>query len=952
MCEKSFMDGRRGYSLWQNGLIVLVLLIMASFTVNPIHSLSAHLRQTFSARFPPTHLKAAHQQCQFSRAPAGPPPHFSKRTQNDRFALGTRATVIRNATVFDGHNMFVGKDVFVDQGLIVSLESTMAQIAAPSDAVEVEAWGRWLTPGIIDMHTHLGVQGMPDLPTHSDTNSNLSPVRPMVRSVDGLNEHDISLRTTLAGGVTSALVLPGSLNNIGGHAYPIKLGDLHGRPPSSRLIDPPRALTILGEADHGRDGLYSAASGMRRPDGSTSFRQIKMACGENALQYGLVRPDEAWNFRSTFERAAKLREKQDDFCQRLDDGLLNNAPPEESHFPNDLELDILVDVLRGRTKVHTHCYTMNDLDALVRHANEFAFSIAAFHHAHETYLVPSTLHAAPGSPPAAAIFSTNAYYKYESYFGTPFLAELLQSHNITPIFKSDHPVTDSRRLVNQAAQAHHFGLDELEALKSVTSHPARVLGLDHRIGRVARGYDADLVLWDRHPLQLGATPVAVYVDGVSQLGKAYASGGEALKTGDAPPSADYSHEFQRVRNESDAIASGRARAFPEPIFEASAVVLRNVSRVFQRANDSIHALNLVSDGTLVYANGRVTCVDAYHVCHDQVPPHALSVHLHGGTVLPGLTSYGSTLGLSDVPSESSASNGQDPSLLTRHLYLDTKRLVPRAEDGLIFGGHALRRAHASGVTTAVNVPATIGMFGGVSTHFDTGARTVLDAHSVRTSEVALHVRLAYPIDDHEPSLATQLALLRSLLRNPPPGSVEWHRVSRGEWPLVVKTNAQDTVAKLILLKRAFPQVHLIIDSAGALHEVAKDLAEAHIPVIVPAKVWEYGWEQRGRKEGPPLTADTELGVLLRHGVEVGVRVQEAWEAANLLWETVWAAQEAHVSDATTILALVTTNLERMLHLHVPSDVANFVAFDRDPFTYGAKVVAIGTPRSCELLSAS
>ena len=93
-------------------------------------------------------------------------------------------------------------------------------------------------------------------------------------------------------------------------------------------------------------------------------------------------------------------------------------------------------------------------------------------------------------------------------------------------------------------------------------------------------------------------------------------------------------------------------------------------------------------------------------------------------------------------------------------------------------------------------------------------------------------------------------------------------------------------------------------------------------------------------------------MLLRHGVEVGVRVQEAWEAANLLWETVWAAQEAHVSDATTILALVTTNLERMLHLHVPSDVANFVAFDRDPFTYGAKVVAIGTPRSCELFSAS
>lgn len=951
MYEKSVMDGRRCHSIWHNWSIFLVLLMTALFTVNPIHSFSAYLQQTFSTRLPPPHLEVARQQCRLARAPAGPPPNFSKRTENDRFAHGTRATVIRNATVFDGDSIFDEKDVFINQGLIVSLEQTIAQVPAPSNAIEVEARGRWLTPGIIDMHTHLGVYGMPDLPTHSDGNSQLSPVRPMVRSVDGLNEHDTSLRTTLAGGVTSALVLPGSLNNIGGHAFPIKLGDLAGRPPSSRLIDPPRALTILGEADHGRDELYSAASGMRRPDGSTSFRQLKMACGENALQYGLVRLDEAWNFRSTFERASKLRKNQDDFCQRLDDDLLNDARPEELHFPNELELDILVDVLRGRTKVHTHCYSMNDLDALVRHANEFAFSIAAFHHAHETYLVPSTLHAAPGSTPAAAIFSTNAYYKYESYFGTPFLAELLRSHNITPIFKSDHPVTDSRRLVNQAAQAHHFGLDALEALKSVTSHPARVLGLDHRIGRITPGFDADLVLWDRHPLQLGATPVAVYVDGVSQLGKAHASGGEALKTKDAPPSANYTHELQRVRNESDAIALERVHAFPEPVSEASTVVFRNVSRMFQRVNDSIHVLNFVSDGTLVYANGRVTCADIYPVCQDQIPPHARSVHLHGGTVLPGLTSYGSTLGLSDIPSESSTSNGQDPSLLTRHHHLDTKRLVPRAEDGLLFGGHALRRAHASGVTTAVNAPSTIGMFGGISTHFDTGARTVLDARSVRTSEVALHVRLTYPTNDHEPSLAIQLALLRSLLYNPPSENTEWLRVSRGEWPLVVKTDAQDTVAKLILLKRAFPHVHLIIDSAGALHQVAKDLAEAHIPVLVPTKVWEYGWEQRGRLEGPPLTADTELGVLLRHGVQVGVRIQEAWEAANLLWETAWAAQEARISDAVTILSLVTTNLEQMLHLHVSSDEADFVAFDRDPFTYGAKVVAIGTPRSCELFSA-
>ena len=127
---------------------------------------------------------------------------------------------------------------------------------------------------------------------------------------------------------------------------------------------------------------------MHRGDTTTSFRHIKMACGENARKYGLVRLDEAWNFRREFERAQKLLRRQDDFCAALEHG----DTPAEPSFPSELELDSLVDVLRGRTKVHTHCYTMNDLDALVRHANEFAFSIAAFHHAHETYLVPSTLH--------------------------------------------------------------------------------------------------------------------------------------------------------------------------------------------------------------------------------------------------------------------------------------------------------------------------------------------------------------------------------------------------------------------------------------------------------------------------------------------------------------------------------------------------------------------------------
>lgn len=846
----------------------------------------------FSAR-----LQEAREQCHFASAPAGAPPAFSERTVNDRFIQGTPATMIRNATVFTGEMILHGMDVLLNQGLIQYV-SPASKRQADADVVEIDAAGAWLTPGLVDMHTHLGVLSAPLMPSTEDGNSQQSPTRPMLRSIDGFNEHDQNVRRTLSGGVTTALVLPGSLNNIGGQAYPVKLGSLAGRPPSSRVVDPPRSMIMNGEAGRARDDMYAKNTGMQRPDGSTSFRQIKMACGENARKYHLVRMDEAWNFRSMLERAQKLRVRQDDFCAKLAAGQLNRASPDDLHFPNEREIDVLVDVLRGRTKVQTHCYTMNDLDAFVRHANEFQFPIAAFHHAHETYLVPSVLHGAPGGAPAAAVFSTNANYKFESYFGTPFQPELLRSYNITPIIKSDHPVLDSRHLLNQAAQAHHFGLQELDALRAVTSAPAHVLGLAHRLGHVQPGMDADVVLWDRHPLHLGATPTAVFVDGRSEFDVLHPSGPppDGIKPQQAPPMAQFRDEIVRVRNASDAIADQRALAFPTPLRRIPDVVLHNLSRVYIRDEGRIRQHN-GTDLVLVFSQGKVRCIGD-KACLASAPAHAHHKNAQGGVVLPGLVSYGATLGLSDIPSEASASNGEDA---------DTKspaeQPVSRAVDGLVFGGHDLLRAHASGVSTAVTAPQFEGVLGGVSAQFDTGAGSVLDKMSVRASSVAMHAKLA-PTDKGRPALSTQVALLRAQLDSPV--TAEWEQVASGQLPLVVATDYEHVVAQLILFKRAMPQVRLVLDSAAPLHRVAAELSAADIPVLLPNKVWIYGWERRDRLAGPPVSAATELGVLLQHGVRVGVRIDESWEASNLLWETTWAAQDAHVTDAATILSWLTT----------------------------------------------
>lgn len=169
----------------------------------------------------------------------------------------------------------------------------------------------------------------------------------------------------------------------------LKLRPTKERSPFSKLVDPP--FTYNG-------------SGIE-PAYPPKWRYLKQACGENPSRlYGQTRMDSIYQMRSLYAEAAKLRDAQDTYCDRA----VNHDWKGLGDFPDDLRLEALVDVLRGRVKVNTHCYEAVDLDNLVRLSNEFRFKIAAFHHAHETYLVPDVLKKAYGGAPASAIFSAFA----------------------------------------------------------------------------------------------------------------------------------------------------------------------------------------------------------------------------------------------------------------------------------------------------------------------------------------------------------------------------------------------------------------------------------------------------------------------------------------------------------------------------------------------------------------
>lgn len=369
-----------------------------------------------------------------------------------------------------------------------------------------------------------------------------------------------------------------------------------------------------------------------------AWRHIKHACGENPSRvYSQTRLDTAYDFRRAYTEGSTLKAKQERWCE--------DPKSQKEPFPSSLEWEALADVIRGQVKVNVHCYETVDLTDLVRISNEFKFHIAAFHHAHEAYLVPDLLKQTYGdTPPAVAIFATNARYKKESLRGSEFAAKILTENGLDVAFKSDHPVLNSRYLVYEAAQGHHYGLNFSKALGSVTTIPAKALGLDHRVGYVREGYDADIVVWDSFPLALGATPKQTYIDGIAQILHPH-SVEKPTEAQDVSPAGQW---------EEEAKAAVLTRGDPDLRSKRSTkdVIFTNVADYFV-PNSQLGTLS-GGNGTVVARNAAIVCVGE---CETERGVDFEVVDLKGGSVAPGLISVGSALGIREIAQEKSTSDG-------------------------------------------------------------------------------------------------------------------------------------------------------------------------------------------------------------------------------------------------------------------------------------------------------
>jgi len=388
-------------------------------------------------------------------------------------AQAAEVTLIKSGTILTvTQGTIENGDVLIRDGKIAEVGKGLK---APEGAKVIDATGLFVMPGIIDCHSHIAVAG--------SVNEGSVSVSSMVNIADVLNPEDIDIYRDLAGGVTTANILHGSANPIGGQTLVIKLR--WGRPAKDLPFEGalPGIKWALGE-NVKRSGFSLPGTPQRYP----------------ASRMGVVDV-----FREAFSEALDYKKAWDDYNRRKAAGEANLIPPRR-----DLKLEPLLEVLEGKRLVHMHCYRADEILQLIRVAEEFHFKIATFQHVLEGYKVADEI-AKSGS--GASTFSDWWAYKVEAYDAIPYNAALMTERGIVVSINSDSG-EEARHLNQEAAKSMKWGgLSRDEALKLVTINPAIQLHIADRVGSIEAGKDADLAIYNKDPLSVYAVAQKVLIDG-------------------------------------------------------------------------------------------------------------------------------------------------------------------------------------------------------------------------------------------------------------------------------------------------------------------------------------------------------------------------------------------------------------------------------------------------------
>jgi len=406
--------------------------------------------------------------------------------------------LLRGGTVFDGKGGEFKADVLIADGLI---RAVGPNLEAPTGAITVDAAGKWVTPGIIDIHSHLGVYPSPGIDSTSDGNEATEPVTADMWAEHSVWPQDPGFYRAAAGGVTTLHILPGSANLFGGRGVTLK--NVHSR----------------------------TVQGMKFPDAPYT---LKMACGENPKRvYGgrnrspATRMANMAGYRGALLKAQAYQRKWDEYLEKAakpaaEDsrgrkGKANGNGSAPTPPERDLEMETLAGLLSGEILLQNHCYRADEMAQVLDMAREFGFKVSTFHHAVESYKVADLL-AREGV--CSAMWADWWGFKLEAYDQIDENIPLVHAAGACAIVHSDSAV-GIQRLNQEAAKALSDGqraglpVRRGDAWVWLSANPAKALGIGDRTGVLEPGKAADVVLWSGDPLSVYAKAERVFVDGAS-----------------------------------------------------------------------------------------------------------------------------------------------------------------------------------------------------------------------------------------------------------------------------------------------------------------------------------------------------------------------------------------------------------------------------------------------------
>jgi imidazolonepropionase-like amidohydrolase len=808
------------------------------------------------------------------------------------------AVVFTNAVIYTGTG-----EKPLQKGTLIVRDGKIQAVAdggeLPAGTAVTDLKGAVIIPGLVDTHSHIGIYPKPSVPAHADGNEMSGPVQPSGRALDAVWPDDPGVRMATAGGVTTANIMPGSGNVIGGQTVYVKL--------RGRTIEEMRVTGKL-------------------PDGTEIVGGLKMANGENPKGYGRTKQQAPF---TRMKLAALQREqfvKAREYKAKLDAG---------QKVDRDIALEPLVEVLEKKRTVHFHTHRADDLMTAVRIAEEFGFELV-LQHATEGYRVADLL--AKKKLPVSLTLVDSPGGKAEVIGLLDENAAILDKAGVPVCINTDDFITESRFLLRTAAIAVRGGMSEAAALKAVTITPAKVLHLDHRVGSLEKGKDADFVILSGPPFSVYTKVLQTWIDGKKVFDakddhdRPYRDGGFALADPHRLPAVEEAKKPGPVEGKRGSRSSDEL----------------NGKKTFAVVTDRLHTAGprgTIEDAVIVVEDGKVKAVGSAR--EPIVPPGV--PQFYAREVTPGLIDPMTAVGLSgawNVPADQDQDEPSDPN-----------QAELRVLDGFNPNEPLLEFARSNGVTVVHTTPGRVNVIGGTTGVFRAYAATAEEAALNKSFAVLVNLgetpKAAFAQKGPTTRMGTAGLVRRAFAeaqsyaakRKADPDKTPKNPKAEallpaleGKVPVIFSAHRADDIRTALRIADEF-KLKPVIGLGTEAYLLADELAKRKVPVIVHPTMQRPG--------GSMETLNTLLcnaAALKAKGVPVVIGTSfEGYvpKSRNLRAEVAMAAANGLGPDgalrAVTIDAAKLLGIDKDYGSIEAGKAADLVLYDGDPFEHATHV---------------